>query len=58
MLSGHVRMGKVVKLRRTGKSVVLTIPQAIREMYGLTEGGEVEILPFTSDTLQLKVKRS
>ncbi|MHC1572452.1 MAG: AbrB/MazE/SpoVT family DNA-binding domain-containing protein [Methanosarcinales archaeon] len=51
-------MGKVVKLRRTGKSVVLTIPQAIREMYGLTEGGEVEILPFTSDTLQLKVKRS
>ncbi len=50
-------MGKVVKLRRSGKSLVITVPKSIGEMFGLTEGSLMEIVPFTTDSMQLKVKR-
>ncbi len=49
-------MGKVVKLRKSGKSLIITIPMAICEMFGLKEGSLVEIEPFTSNSMQLKVK--
>lgn len=49
-------MGKVVKLRKSGKSLIITIPMAICEMFNLKEGSQVEIEPFTSNSMQLKVK--
>lgn len=49
-------MGKVVKLRKSGKSLIITIPMAIAEMFNLKEGSLVEIEPFTSNSMQLKVK--
>ncbi len=49
-------MGKVVKLRKSGKSLIITIPKSIAEMFNLKEGSHVEIEPFTSNSMQLKVK--
>lgn len=48
-------MGKVVKLRKSGKSLIITLPRAICDMFGLKEGSQVEIEPFTSNSMQLKV---
>jgi AbrB family looped-hinge helix DNA binding protein len=40
-------MGEVVKLRKSGKNLVITIPAEICEKLELKEGSEVEIEPFT-----------
>lgn len=49
-------MGKIVKLRKSGKSLIITVPKSIAEMFNLKEGSQVEIEPFTSNSMQLKVK--
>jgi antitoxin component of MazEF toxin-antitoxin module len=49
-------MGKIIKLRKSGKSLIITIPMAICQMFNLKEGSQVEIEPFTSNSMQLKVK--
>ncbi len=49
-------MGKIVKLRKSGKSLIITIPMAICQMFNLKEGSQVEIEPFTSNSMQLKTK--
>jgi AbrB family looped-hinge helix DNA binding protein len=49
-------MGKVVRLRKSGKSLIITMPKSIAEMFNLKEGSQIEIEPFTSDSMQLKVK--
>ncbi len=49
-------MGKVVKLRKSGKSLIITMPKSIAEMFNLKEGSQVEIEPFTSNSMQIKVK--
>lgn len=40
-------MGEVVKLRKSGKNLVITIPVEICEQLNLCEGSEVELEPFT-----------
>ena len=40
-------MGEVVKLQKSGKNLVITIPIAICENLDLKDGDEVEIEPFT-----------
>jgi antitoxin component of MazEF toxin-antitoxin module len=40
-------MGEVVKLQKSGKNLVITIPIAIGENLDLKDGDEVEIEPFT-----------
>ncbi len=49
-------MGKIVKVRRSGKSLIITVPKAIGDMFNLKEGSQMEIEPFTSNSMQLKVK--
>lgn len=49
-------MGKVVKLRKSGKSLIITLPKAICDMFDLKEGSLVELEPFTTNSMQLKVK--
>ncbi len=39
-------MGEVVKLRKSGKNLVITIPLEICERLNLKEGSQVEIEPF------------
>jgi antitoxin component of MazEF toxin-antitoxin module len=53
-------MCKVIKLRKSGKSLIMTMPKSIAEMFNLKEGSQVEIEPFTSTlcSLRLKVKSS
>lgn len=40
-------MGEIVKLRKSGKNLVITIPAEICEKLELKEGSEVDIEPFT-----------
>ncbi len=40
-------MGETVKLHKSGKHLVITIPAEICEKLELNEGSEVEIEPFT-----------
>jgi AbrB family looped-hinge helix DNA binding protein len=40
-------MSEVVKLHKSGKNLVITIPAEICEKLELNEGSEVEIEPFT-----------
>ncbi len=40
-------MGEIVKLRRSGKSLIITIPAEICEQLDLKEGREIEMEPFT-----------
>ncbi len=49
-------MGKIVKLRKSGKSLIITVPMAICEMFNLKEGSLLEIEAFTSNSMQSKVK--
>lgn len=50
-------MAKTIKVRKTGNSLVITIPSDIAGLYGISKGSELEISPFTSDSLQLKIKK-
>ncbi len=45
-------MGKVVKLCKSGKSLVITLPKAIYDIFHLQEGSKVEIEPFTTNSVQ------
>jgi antitoxin component of MazEF toxin-antitoxin module len=40
-------MGEVITLRKSGKSLMITIPMEICEQLNLTEGSQVELEPFT-----------
>lgn len=40
-------MGKVVKIRKSGKNLVIALPVGICELLNLKEGSQVEIEPFT-----------
>jgi antitoxin component of MazEF toxin-antitoxin module len=40
-------MGELVKLRKSGKNLIIALPPEICEMLSLKEGSKVEIEPFT-----------
>ncbi len=40
-------MGEVVKLQKSGESLIITIPVEICEQLNLCDGSEVELEPFT-----------
>jgi antitoxin component of MazEF toxin-antitoxin module len=40
-------VGEAVRLQKSGKNLLITIPVEICEMLELKEGSEVEIEPFT-----------
>ena len=48
-------MRKKVILRKSGNSLILTVPESICELYNLNDGSPLELEPFTKDTLQLKI---
>ena len=47
-------MGKIVKLRKSGRSLILTFPRSICDMFNLKEGSEVEIEPYMTDAVIIK----
>ncbi len=54
-------MGEVVKLQRSGKDLIITIPEEICERLDLKEGLDVEIEPFTcggESGIRIKPKKS
>ncbi|MDL5501615.1 MAG: AbrB/MazE/SpoVT family DNA-binding domain-containing protein, partial [Candidatus Methanoperedens sp.] len=53
-------MGEVVKLQKSGKNLVITIPTVICENLDLKEGNEVEIEQFTcggENGLRIRLKK-
>jgi antitoxin component of MazEF toxin-antitoxin module len=48
-------MGKKTKARKSGSSLIMTIPAGIAELMGIKDGTELELEPFTTNCLQLKV---
>jgi len=48
-------MGKKITLRKSGNSLILTMPKSICELYSLKDDSPLELEPFTKDTLQLKI---
>ncbi len=52
-----INIGKVVKLRKSGDSLIITMPKQIAEMFDLKEDSEVELKPFTANQILMeKVK--
>ncbi len=49
-----IKMGKVVKLRKSGRSLIMTFPKSICDMFGLQEGSDVEITPYMTDAVIVK----
>jgi len=47
-------IGKVVKLRKSGRSLIMTFPKSIYEMFDLEDGSEVEITPYMTDAVIVK----
>ncbi len=47
-------IGKIVKLRKSGRSLIITLPKSICEMFGLQEGSDVEIEPYMTDAVIVK----
>jgi hypothetical protein len=52
----HIRahMGKQVKLRRVGGSLVLTLPRAIAEYLGFAEGDYLELEPIGPSEIRVR----
>ncbi len=48
-------MGKKVKARKSGSSLILTIPADIAELMEIKERTELEISPFRTDSLEVRV---
>jgi antitoxin component of MazEF toxin-antitoxin module len=48
-------MGKISKVRKSGHSLILTVPAHIAQLYGIKEGSEVEFEMFSKDVMMLKV---
>jgi antitoxin component of MazEF toxin-antitoxin module len=48
-------MGKKIKARKSGSSLILTIPADIAELMGIIAGTELEISPFRTDSLELRI---
>ena len=48
-------MGKIITVRKSGNSFILTLPKSYCEMVDIKEGSQIEIEPFTKDSLMLKV---
>ena len=48
-------MGKKTKARKSGSSLIMSIPADIGELMGVKEGREFDLEPFTTNSLQLKV---
>ena len=49
-------MSKIMRVRKSGTSLIMTIPKYIAELFKINEGTEVEIDVMGSDSLRLKVK--
>jgi len=47
-------MGKIVKLRKSGDSIIMTVPKQICEMFDMKETSEVEFTPYMADAVILK----
>ena len=48
-------MGKIITVRKSGNSYILTLPKGYCEMVNIKEGSKIDIEPFTKDSLMLKV---
>lgn len=50
-------MGKKIIARKSGSSLVMTIPADIAELMTIKAGTELEISPYRTDSLELRVMK-
>lgn len=50
-------MGKIIKIRsgNSDGSRIITIPKEICDMYDIGIGSKLELVPFASDSFQMKI---
>lgn len=56
MIVGELKMSKIIKVRKVGSSLVMTITKDIAELFKIKEGTELEIEPMGVDSFRVKVK--
>jgi len=49
-------MGKKIKIRKSGNSLIMTLPSSIAEMFGLEEGGMVELEAMGIDSFRVQCR--
>lgn len=49
-------MSKTMKVRKSGNSLIMTIPRDIADLFNIQEGKELEIEAMGSDSFRVKVK--
>lgn len=52
-------MAKEIVLRKgnSGGVITMTIPRQIADMYGMRIGTKIELIPFTTDIIQMRVMK-
>ena len=50
-------MAKQVRVRKINRSLVITLPHDICELYGIKEGSLLDLEPMMSDAIKVVVKR-
>jgi len=49
-------MGKIVKVRKSGTSLIMTVTKEIAELFNIKEGTELELEAMGMDSFRVKVK--
>ncbi len=49
-------MGKLVKFRKSGSSLIMTVPKDIADMFNLKDGSQVELEAMGTDSFRVKAK--
>jgi len=49
-------MSKIMKVRKSGTSLIMTIPKDLADLFGIKEGKELEIEAMGNDSFRVKVK--
>ena len=49
-------MGKQIKIRKSGNSLIMTIPSSVAEMFNLSDGSMVEIEAMGADSFRVQCR--
>lgn len=49
-------MGKKIKIRKSGNSLVMTVPSALAELFNLVEGSVVEVEAMGIDSFRVQCR--
>ena len=50
-------MGKKIKIRKSGNSLIMTVPSSVAELFNLAEGSVVEIEAMGIDSFRVQCRQ-